>query len=121
MTRTMRTPAVTIRLAQRTDGSQLQRVAQLDSAAVPTGELLVAEADGRLLAAVSLADSRTITDPFTPTADLVELLLARAAQLHRIDESTRPRGRLVPRMDRLRHALALLAAGSLAAVPGPRS
>lgn len=92
MSRVMRDTTVTIRLARPQDGRQLQRVAQLDSATVPVGELLVAESDGRLLAAVSLGDARTIADPFTPTADLVELLLARADQLRRGAESSRPPG-----------------------------
>ena len=57
-------------------------VAQLDSATLPTGDLLVAEADGRLVAALSPASGATIADPFRPTDDVVALLRLRASRLH---------------------------------------
>ena len=39
--------------------------------------MLVAEIDGKLLAAVPLGGGRAIADPFAATADLVDLLQAR--------------------------------------------
>jgi hypothetical protein len=43
--------------------------------------VLVAEADGTLVAARSLATGATIADPFRPTADVTALLALRAAAL----------------------------------------
>ena len=57
------------------------RLARLDSSEVPPSPLLVAEADGQLRAAVSLRDGTALADPFHPTANIVELLIARAGQL----------------------------------------
>lgn len=78
---------VAIRLAGSSDGSELRRVAELDSATVPGGTLLLAEVDGTLLAAVALDDGHVIADAFAPTADLVALLRARATQLRRTARS----------------------------------
>jgi hypothetical protein len=72
---------VTIRAAVPADEAALRRLAQLDSAAPPQGPVVVAEVDGGLLAAISLADGRTVADPFAPTAELVAMLQVRAAQL----------------------------------------
>jgi hypothetical protein len=74
-------PTVLIRAARGSDGQALARLAQLDSARVPAGELLVAESDGRLVAAVELASGAVIADPFRPTADVVDLLAVRADRL----------------------------------------
>ena len=73
---------VTLRCADPADGPALERIAQLDSApAPPRAPVLVAEIDGRVLAAISLADGGLVADPFHPTAALVELLRARERQL----------------------------------------
>ena len=61
------------------DAPALARLAALDSAPVPIGDVLLAELDGRLLAALS-ADGTAIADPFEATAGLVELLRLRASQ-----------------------------------------
>lgn len=106
MTRPPFAMTVTIRLARPADARRLRRVAALDSATVPHGEVLVGECDGRLLAATSVDGAGTIADPFVPTADLVELLLARAAQLRRAEESSRPPGPPRAGVMRLRRALA---------------
>jgi hypothetical protein len=74
-------PTVLIRAARGSDGKALARLAQLDSARLPTGELLVAESDGRLVAAVELESGAVIADPFRPTADVVDLLAVRADRL----------------------------------------
>jgi hypothetical protein len=67
---------LTIRHATATDLPALERLAALDSRRIPTGELFVAEAEGRLLAATSLDTGAVIADPFEYTASIVELLRA---------------------------------------------
>jgi hypothetical protein len=75
------TDAVTLRCTEACDEAALERLAALDSARALTAPVLVAELDGDLLAAISLADGAAIADPFKPTAALVELLRARERQL----------------------------------------
>jgi hypothetical protein len=75
--RTHRNPTVVIRAARGSDGPALEQLAQLDSQAGLAGDVLVAEQDGALVAALS--GGRAIADPFRPTADLVALLRLRAA------------------------------------------
>jgi hypothetical protein len=76
-----RQPDVTLRLAEATDTRRLRILAQLDSAPAPRGPMLIAEVDGRLRAALPLDGGEPIADPFRRSADLVELLRTRAAQL----------------------------------------
>ena len=73
--------SVTIRRAEAADALAIRRVAELDSRPVPAGELLVAEVDGELRAAVALDGDAAIADPFFPTADAVALLRTRARAL----------------------------------------
>src|SRR3954470_24679773 len=70
-----------IRVATRFDDADLHRLAALDSAQPLAGRIIVAQSDGRIDAALSLDDGRTIADPFRPTAGLVDVLRARAARL----------------------------------------
>jgi hypothetical protein len=70
--------AVTIRHAGADDMKSLERLAALDSRRVPSGELFVAEVDGRLLAAASIDTGAVIADPFEHTAAIVELLQVQA-------------------------------------------
>jgi hypothetical protein len=80
--RATRHPAdVTIRPAFPDDARALVRLAALDSSPPIVGDALLADVAGELWAAVSLADGRTIADPFRPSAELVGLLEFRAAQL----------------------------------------
>ena len=69
-----------IRSATASDGPALRRIAERDSRHVPAGELLVAEVDGEIRAALSLSTREAVADPFHPTAALVELLGIRARQ-----------------------------------------
>jgi hypothetical protein len=69
---------LTIRHASASDLPALERLAALDSRRIPTGELFVAEAEGRLLAATSLDTGAVIADPFEHTASIVELLRVHA-------------------------------------------
>lgn len=71
-------PTISIRAATTGDGPALARLAALDSAPVPFGPVLLAEVDGRPLAALSVNDQRVIGDPFVRTAELVELLRVHA-------------------------------------------
>jgi hypothetical protein len=72
---------ITVRRAASADQPALARLAALDSASPPTGAVLVAEADSRMLAALPIGSGRPIADPFEPTAEVVALLELRAAQL----------------------------------------
>jgi hypothetical protein len=74
-------PTVVIRAARGSDGPALRRLAALDSAELPAGELLVAEADDSLIAALSLDTGENVADPFRRTADVVDLLAYRARHL----------------------------------------
>ena len=73
-------PSVLIRAARGSDGPALARLAILDSAEVPAGELTVAETDGELVAAMALRSGDRIADPFHQTADVVALLELQAAR-----------------------------------------
>jgi hypothetical protein len=74
-------PSVLIRAARGSDGPALERLAALDSSVVPAGALLVAEADGALVAARSVTTGAAIADPFVPSAGVVTLLAMRADAL----------------------------------------
>ena len=63
------------------DHAAVRRLAALDSAAAPVGDLVVAEVAGDLLAAISLRVCVVVADPFQDTRDVVRLLRARRAQL----------------------------------------
>lgn len=59
----------------------LARLAALDETAAISLPALIAEQDGRPVAARSLADGMVAADPFARTTDVVELLELRAARL----------------------------------------
>jgi hypothetical protein len=71
----------TIRPATDADQRALELVAALDSRRSLTGDILLAEKDGSIAAALSLTDRRVVADPFRATADARDLLQARAASL----------------------------------------
>jgi hypothetical protein len=75
--------AVVIREATEGDRPALARVAQRDSSAVPAGEVLVAESGGEIRAAIEVDGEVAVADPFRPTAELLDLLRARASQIRR--------------------------------------
>ena len=70
--------SVVMRAARGSDGDALARLAALDSKRAPRGEVLVAEVDGAIRAAIGLDDGLVIANPFQPTAGLVALLELRA-------------------------------------------
>jgi hypothetical protein len=67
------TDQLTIRLSTDADRFNIERLAQLDSRRPPHGDVLLAEIDGRLVAAVGM-DGRAVADPFERTAAVVRLL-----------------------------------------------
>jgi hypothetical protein len=69
---------VTIRHAHAGDLRPLERLAALDSRRIPSGELLVAEVQGRLVAALSIDTGAVIADPFESTASIVDVLRIQA-------------------------------------------
>lgn len=73
---------IAIRLARPTDREALGRLEGLADRVLPCDGVLLAEADGSVVAALSLSTRQIVTDPFRATFDLVELLRLRAHQLH---------------------------------------
>jgi hypothetical protein len=88
-----------IRLAGRGDDFMLEQLAVLDSQAPLDGDVLIAEVDGVVVAALSLQDGRLIADPFAPTAAVGDHLRLRAASIqsrHRRSSAIRRLLRLIP-------------------------
>jgi hypothetical protein len=76
------TEEVTVRpLDPAVDHVALTRLAELDSADLPEGQVIGAEVGGSLVAAISVDSHRVIADPFTRTDGVRSLLELRAAQL----------------------------------------
>jgi hypothetical protein len=75
------TAAIAIRRATAADRPALDRLAALDSARVPAGDVLIAEVGGEPQAALEIATGATIADPFRATSTLIELLELRAGRL----------------------------------------
>jgi hypothetical protein len=71
-------PTVVIRAARGSDGDVLENLARMDSQRPLEGDVLLAEQDGVIVAA--MAGDRTVADPFRPTADLVALLRVHAGR-----------------------------------------
>jgi hypothetical protein len=82
---------LTLRICNEGDYPALRRVADRDSKVVPGGRLLAAEANGEILAAISIGSGAVIADPFRRSGDAVELLRRRAAQLRRAHGPGGPR------------------------------
>jgi hypothetical protein len=77
----MTNTALTIRRATAADAFALRRLAAIDSAAPPTGDVLLAEMGSELWAAVAINSDAAIADPFRPSGELVELLRFRASRM----------------------------------------
>jgi hypothetical protein len=86
---------IALRRAGADEAAELARLAALDSARPLVGDALVAVVDGKLVAAISLADGRVIADPLAPTTEARALLHTRAAQLAQTPQ--RPWRRFRPR------------------------
>lgn len=85
--------SLTIRRLTEADQAPLTALAGLDSSRAPVGPVLGAEADGALVAALSLADGTVIADPFRRTAEAVALLRLRAKQVQAGRRRRRKRAR----------------------------
>ena len=85
--------SLTLRFASPADERPLARLAALDSSKPPAQPVLLAEVDGQLHGALGLSDGTVVADPFHPTADLIDLLRARARHLESDRRMTRS-GRL---------------------------
>lgn len=83
-----------LRRSSAEDEQALARLARLDSAPRPRGDMLVAEVDDVIVAAVPFAGGPAIADPFRPTADVVALLHARVELLAGRTHTPLPRFRL---------------------------
>ncbi len=90
------TDTITIRRAGAADFEALEDLARLDASRIPEGQLLLAESDGELRAALSIHSRRYIADPFFPSRELVALLDQHAARLRSdfLPLTTRVRARL---------------------------
>lgn len=88
---------LSIRYAGPADDSGVARVSALDSASPPPAPRLVAELDGEIVAAISIADGSPVSDPFRPTASIVELLRVRRAQVEAARQPLRRRWLAYPR------------------------
>jgi hypothetical protein len=85
---------VLIRRTSIGDAIALERLAQRDSSMRPPGDLLVAEVEGELRAAIALGSGDAISDPFHHTQAVVRLLELRRRQLARAAPHKRARPRL---------------------------
>jgi len=73
---------ITVRYARPQDADALAVLAELDTSPAPRGEIIVAEAEGELWAAVSVDDGNVIATPFRPTGELTYQLLERARRVN---------------------------------------
>jgi hypothetical protein len=74
-------PTVVIRRASAAEAPVVERLAALDSSRAPRGDVLLALVDGSPWAALSVDDGHVVATPFRPSAEAVDLLRIRAAQL----------------------------------------
>jgi hypothetical protein len=88
---------LTIRPADLADLADLDRLAALDSASPPTGDVLVAEVGGELWAAVELDSGAAIADPFRRSGEVADLLRVHAGRRLRPRRELGRLGRLLPR------------------------
>jgi hypothetical protein len=95
---------LTVRLAEPEDYEAIVRLAALDSARVPKGDVVIAELSGSIQAAVPLDGSRAIANPLVPTADVVKLLELRAEQLRQAGYGDAERGTVIALSPRVRLA-----------------
>ena len=67
-----------VRPADASDARQVMRLAALDSAPAPTGDVMLAELDGQPVAALDTRTGAVVADPFRSTAAAVRALAAVA-------------------------------------------
>jgi hypothetical protein len=74
---------LTIRFAGITDARALLDLADLDSASVPTGDVLVAQVGDEIWAAMSVHNFHAVANPFKPSSELVSVLHERGRQMRK--------------------------------------
>jgi hypothetical protein len=89
-------PDIELRLCKSDDDFALAQLSELSEQPVPSGRLVVALVDGRLVAAMPLAGGTVLRDPFVRTMHLIPLLQLRAKQLRQPVQQPRT-GRLLHR------------------------
>jgi hypothetical protein len=75
---------LTIRQATYADVAAVATLAELDSSLAPQGDVLLAEVDDELWAALSIDDGHSVADPLRPSAEAVQVLAERRRQLRRV-------------------------------------
>jgi hypothetical protein len=91
-------PRLTVRTASDADAYALAQLAAVDSSRPLAGRTLVAEVDSEPVAAISVDDGKVVADPFRRTAEVVEMLRLRVAQMQPgRGLSLRPRPSRAPR------------------------
>ena len=83
---------IVIRTADAGDILALMHLSELDSRDLPAGQMLVAEVNGRIRAALAVEAGITVADPFVSTDHLVALLQLRAQQVDSTFAGGRRRG-----------------------------
>ena len=84
-----------IRLATESDAEALKDLAAIDHQDPLEGSILIGELHGEPVAALSLVDDRTISDPFRPTAHLLATMRVRARGLQAVEHMPSLRERLI--------------------------
>jgi hypothetical protein len=79
---------ITIKLSTAADRDRIEVLAQLDGGRAPDGDVLLAEINGRLLAAVGM-DGTAVADPFERTAGIVRLLRGQVSGTKRRSRARR--------------------------------
>jgi predicted ATP-grasp superfamily ATP-dependent carboligase len=69
--------SITMRAAMTADATAIARLSELEEDRPLTGDVLVAEGDGAVIAALSIDENRAVADIFKPTAEIVSLLRSR--------------------------------------------
>ena len=95
----MNTTQITIRRSRDEDRATLIRLATIDSKRYDGAPALLAEAGGEVVAALPVHGGEAIADPFRRTAELVDLLELRAAQIRAQDDEAERRpggGKVTP-------------------------
>ena len=82
---------VVVRYARPADADALAKLAQLDSRPVPQGNVIVADVQGELWAAVSVDDGHAVATPFRPSGELTYSLIERARKLRGPGQDWPPR------------------------------
>ncbi|CAN5236701.1 hypothetical protein BH24ACT23_BH24ACT23_12030 [soil metagenome] len=83
-------PALVIRSGTPADAYALERLAQLDSAPVPTGRVLLAERGDVAVAAIAIDSGSVVADPFRPTAGIAAMLAMQRRELIGTPAARRP-------------------------------